>query len=287
MTDVLVKQPDGTFIKKSLQAVKAEIDDTQKQTNPINNKKNDLIINQPQQHLSYLDDLVFELLDQADIEISSELMSRFKNLINSWLKNIRTDWQLLDSLSKAVGKGGLSLSTVEAEELLYILRQLRTKYKSNIKINNQTDEINLKTKENSTKNTLEENNALRIRQLEANHNNLVNDIEKPIKQIKKETVGPIEEMRKFSLDDFRRLGNNNEVRKESLLNKFISWREHSYLFYLKLKFAWLQSPLYNMYIKIIIESFNNEQNLVEYLKDNKTMSLEEFLTINDINKNLV
>ena len=61
--------------------------------------------------------------------------------------------------------------------------------------------------------------------------------------VKKSSVGPVDELRNFTLVDFRRLSDKPEDAVEKIKDKFDVLREESFLLYLNGKEAWQSSPL--------------------------------------------
>lgn len=80
-------------------------------------------------------------------------------------------------------------------------------------------------------------------------------VEKPLE------MTPVDEIRYFSLVDFRRLSGNPAEAARRLQQKFTNVREESIVFYLEALAAWRQSPLYHNYLTQIESSLGKGENL--------------------------
>lgn len=105
---------------------------------------------------------------------------------------------------------------------------------------------------------------------------LVHDVQAP-SQSNVRTMGPVDEFRAFTLTDLHRLGNTKEKMTTSMVDKFIVLRDDSFVLYLDAIDAFRQSPLYRQYQEHILTSINESISLQTSLDYD-----EEGMTLNDV-----
>lgn len=105
---------------------------------------------------------------------------------------------------------------------------------------------------------------------------LVHDVQAP-SQSNVRTMGPVDEFRMFTLTDLHRLGNTKEKMTTSMVDKFIVLRDDSFVLYLDAIDAFRQSPLYRQYQEHILTSINESISLQTALDYD-----EEGMTLNDV-----
>ena len=98
--------------------------------------------------------------------------------------------------------------------------------------------------------------------------------------------GPIEEIKNFTLTDFRRLSSVKQEAVSRLRQKFINLKEESFLFYLQALEAWQQSPLYKKYIERICESLNKNLTIAGLVKKDDELTEEEIKLLVQMEKEL-
>ncbi len=114
---------------------------------------------------------------------------------------------------------------------------------------------------------------------------VIQDIKPP--KVEKQTVGPVDELKNFTLEDFRRLGMNTADSAKKLREKFKYLEEDSYLVFMDGVEAWYNSPLYRQYQEVIAKSLNNKMPVSEILSgamaatDLKPEEFKAILKLND------
>lgn len=114
---------------------------------------------------------------------------------------------------------------------------------------------------------------------------IVQDIKPP--QIVKQSVGPVDELENFSLDDFRRLEINAKAAGLKLIDKFETLKYDSYLLFIDGVKAWYNSPLYKQYQDVLYQSLLRNKSVNEILTGGnikKDLKLEEFKAILEVNE---
>ncbi len=100
------------------------------------------------------------------------------------------------------------------------------------------------------------------------------------------SFGPIDEIKSFTLTDFRRLSSDTREAVFRLRQKFINLKEESFLFYLQAVEAWQQSPLYKKYMERICESLNKKLRLSGLVRKEDDLTEEEIKILIQMEKDL-
>lgn len=105
-------------------------------------------------------------------------------------------------------------------------------------------------------------------------------------------VGPIGELQYMSLNDFRRISDDPQVRAEKILEKLDLLEEESYVQRVKGIKAWQECEVFDLYIQIGAEAMSEEKTLEEVISEydkrgDQFLTKEEFFSINELNKKLV
>lgn len=246
-----------------------------------------------------------KVLSQLDFKIPADLQSRLDMLVKLHAKGIRTDEQVLDYAQREVGTGGLGLSAENSKKLLLAVKEIagvpegRSGRKTRaVKVPLSKPTPAMPNKETSAKPVVDpaKMNVFRDK-LQAvgrppagqspwkEAKPVLHDIRPSAEAEAKRGVGPVDEMRMFSLKDFRRLSSDTKTAKEILLQKFETLREESYLLFFEAVKAWYQSPLYKEYQAVIKQALDSGQK-IENVFSADSLQPEEFKAIVNINKQL-
>lgn len=104
---------------------------------------------------------------------------------------------------------------------------------------------------------------------------------------KSSNLGPIEEIKYFSLTDFRRLSSDPVEAASRLKQKFINLKDESYILYLNALEAWRQSPLFSDYIAASIDMLNQKKKLAEAEADKTKIQMKEIGALINMEKDLL
>ncbi|MFA6098880.1 MAG: hypothetical protein WCV50_03845 [Patescibacteria group bacterium] len=112
------------------------------------------------------------------------------------------------------------------------------------------------------------------------------DIRQPQK-----VLGPIEEMEEIDLKEFRRLGSSPQESADKVFEKINLLEEDSWELKTEGIEAWKRSPVFSAYVKIGQESMKSNISVDEIIRkyqsqNQSTLLYEEFLAINELNKNI-
>ena len=116
---------------------------------------------------------------------------------------------------------------------------------------------------------------------------VIQDIKPP--KSEKQSVGPVEELEKFTIIDFRRMSSSIELAGKKVLDKFETLKHDSYLLFMDGVEAWYNSPIYKNYQYIISQSLKQNktvENLIVDLDFLENLKLAEFKEVIKINNKL-
>lgn len=248
------------------------------------------------------DDEVGEILKRIKFSISNELRGRLRSLIISRLKDVRTNDQVIDYAVRAKEVGGLGLSEIQAQQLLAAINPQGQDSSLNRRLAAKKEERKVDWKESGEKivrpsvistiqpekvTALEVEERKLVERIVGAERHVLQDVTAPAKD--KKTLGPVEELRQFTLTDFRRLAVTTQEAGRALQEKFTTVRNDSYLWYVEAVDAWQQSPLYKKYLQVIKESIASNKKIAEYLqaaRGQDQLKEEEFKAIVKVDQGL-
>lgn len=291
------------------------------------------------------DEALDEIVNKINFNLNEELYPRLKSLIQSRLKEIRNNDQVIDYAQRPKEQGGLGLDKDKANELLkQILKTLHLE--NSLKNSDDSSTMPLPKFQNARPNknsiaslNLADSPAIpKIRTIDVpelpkatplisstppkSSKPTVSDIKITVpnklaglvqnstdfNQLGKDkasgdhllnsnggqdyissSVGPIEEMKMFSITDLHRLGATPKEMQEAVMQKFDILKQDSFLLYLDAVKAWFSSSLYRQYQNIIQECINvgdSLENIIEQNKNVSKISMDDFMSIVEINKHL-
>jgi hypothetical protein len=112
-------------------------------------------------------------------------------------------------------------------------------------------------------------------------------IVRDITPAKPANLGPVDEIRYFTLTDFRRLSANPSEAASRLAQKFTNLRDESYILYMNALEAWRGSPLFNDYIGASASSLNLKKKVAENLADKNKIQMNEIKALIQMEKDLL
>ncbi|MBU0596983.1 hypothetical protein KJ641_00310, partial [Patescibacteria group bacterium] len=264
-----------------------------------------------------LADLESKVLKKLNFSVASDLRGRVLSLITSRMKNIRTDEQFMDYAGREAEIGGLGLDESQTKELLDTAkkelsipdmvrmgsrRQMRQEMaeKKNAPI---VEPAPQKAPEEPRKPEVRRPIPImppaepKIRMIEKPilhdvvlpHTNLDNDMSLGDSEHDL-TTGPVDEIRDFSIIDFRRLASSPVKARELLLNKFRMLKKESYLYLIKAKIAWKDSPMYKGYLQVLAQALSDQKTIEQVLtsmESEESLTKEEFDSVVFVNSHIV
>lgn len=240
--------------------------------------------------------------------IPEEVKGRLQSLIESRVKDVRSDDDVLTYGTRPVGDGGLGLSPEQAATLLETI----------------LDTLNLEPSEHSeavqpeateapapepAENPKQEKKPVfsydvpgrdeipwqprfatapekqSTYSVPATHDGkpMLQDVQPPSSVPR--TMGPVDEFRACTLTDLRRLGGHAEQMAAAMIDKFMVLRDESFVLYLDAVDAFRQSPLFRSYQEHLLTSLNEGISLETALEyDEQGMTMEDVTAIVNIMK---
>jgi len=255
--------------------------------------------------VSKVPDHSFEaVLREIRFPVSDEITPQLRSLVATRLRGIRDDQQVEEYARRERKKGGLGWSEDQAQALVLILSRMAAgsagsrKQTTVVRLRKNTSG-NLPLTKTITDLTsgvapqgLSRENKQTISLSSSQHRPLIQDIKPqpvstPSVPLEETTVGPVEELRRFTLVDWRRLGKNQEEIVAALETKFQNLKKDSYLLFLEGKQAWQGSPIYSDYLAVLKGALEKTQKINDYLSAQaNSFTPEEFANLIILNQAL-
>ncbi len=249
------------------------------------------------------EDSVEGVLASLPFKIPADLKGRLSSLIQSRIKDIRSDNQVIEYAERSADMGGLGLSPENSSLLISTIQKVfhvrpttvipkNKKTKSDLvtsmklpKAHPTNVAASLAQNHDSTRGG--DTNQKIAKPQSKNRNPILHDVIAPSPHPEDRTISPMDELRNFSLVDFRRLSTNVDQAKEILLNKFAQLKQESFILFLKSGEAWRKSPLFQIYSTILYESISTGRTVAEVIAskgDSDSISGEEFTALASVGK---
>ena len=254
-------------------------------------------------------DALQAVIPKLGFPVPADLLSRLRTRIEARMKDVHNDDQFLEYVMKDAKAGGLGFTAEQAETALRVvkeefrLEQKNRPMRRRRKIQDTRNKIQ-ETKEQGTrgKQEIKKQEIIEQKNPKSEIKNLKSEMGKPVlhdvlppkpvqpssQQEQKKSVGPVDEIRLFTLVDFRRLSRDAGKAGELLLKKFETIREESHLLYLQAKAAWKESPLYQEYLGVLKQAMNTGKTVDETLaaQGKEGLTKGEFEAVVEVNKQL-
>lgn len=246
-----------------------------------------------------------QILSKIKFPVRDDILGRLHSLIASLIKGVRTEEQIKEYGLKSENFGGLGWNEAQVEALLLAVKQVSNLgmqfekpvvQKSNPIVSDP--KISVKPVEyfsnQDFKDVVLENKPVDkpytppiASTAIPGAKPMVQDIVKAVQpEVEKKSIGPLEELKNFTLTDFRRLGSTASQSADVLKGKFEVIKKDSYLQYMEAISAWSESPLYLTYQGIIKQSLETRVKISDILADiksNQALKFVEFEAIVDVN----
>ncbi len=264
---------------------------------------------------------VEEILKNLSFKVPEQSLVNLKNNLVLFLKDIKSEEQVSEVLVQPIYLGGADLKREQVKELLNLAKQKirliseedinlaaplkrvaplknslpmkegeilpsssapfnafvhKPPFKKEVKEIKSLDD--LLEKEEKTVNV--------ISQLVKNKENKIGPTRGDIMPPKNTVIGPVEEIRNFTVNDLRHLASVSEQAVARLQQKFINLKEESFLLYLQALEAWQKSPLYKDYLEQVCNSFNQEKKLLDIDRRVENLTSEEISLIIKMEKEI-
>jgi len=239
-----------------------------------------------------------EIVQKLNLKLNPDTEKRLVGLVQLRLKDIRSEDEARDWMVMPENQMGIGLDNERAQKILKIIEEKKKGVDSIKDVPMLKRPLGTPTalaKEDrepfpavSTPNNpfIHSSNSISnagkakandgVENFSVKNNSQARPIMKDITPAKPMNLGPVDEIRYFTLTDFRRLSTNPEEAAARLKQKFINLREESYLLFINSLEAWRGSPLFIDYVNASVRALNTKSKLTEGAKDEK-------ITIDEIN----
>lgn len=248
--------------------------------------------------------IVERIIESNQIELIPQLEAKFYNIIFSFLKHTREKLDIEELLSKRIVDLGLGLEKGKVSSIIKLLTEIRDKIDETH--GGILNDLNVQefVKQNESQNkeyisNLDPRQQIQIKPLNSNIPFIRRDVARSntartkmsdVKQ-KPRIISPVEELGELNITIFRRISNNpveatqrimdiiNAFGKESILKKAMAIKN------------WRKSEIYKIYLMLGRESIEKNlpvSKLIEQkaIANEKTITLDEFQAISDLNKKI-
>lgn len=249
-----------------------------------------------------VDPVLKAILVKLSFAIALDLLGRLKSLIDSRLKGVRTDAQILNYMQREESTGGLGLEPKQADELLKVVKQEYNLPGSEPRQGSRIPKKKLaKMREGSQAKEYKKRQTVQPKTQESiPKQSIISGEKKPIlhdvtvpetqeeslrEMASPKSMGPIEELENFSLIDFRRLSQNTKEAADLVRQKFLVLENESFLLFWQGKKAWTKSPIYKEYLEILKRSLGGAKELVAVTgkREDSSLSASEVKAIIKLN----
>ncbi len=210
---------------------------------------------------------VQRIAEAVPFSIPEVLYSRLHALIQSRIKDIRSDEQVRTYAMREETHGGLGLNASEAQAVVDTIHSvLAVKQAKEIPGPRKTvmhTPLPSPRRKNVGHDALSARVPYAMQSGQAKSTVSLQDIHPPKKA--SQAMGPVDEIRSMDLINFRRLSQDPNSAIEVLREKIDTIRKESYLEYIRTQDAWHQSPLYGMYLAHLRKALDSNQSLKDVL----------------------
>ena len=207
---------------------------------------------------------VSRVVEVLSFDIPQNLHLRLHSLIQSRVKDVRSDHQLSSYAMRAIESGGLGLTEEQAEILVETIHTVLAVRKEVAIPGTKMTVIDTPSHSNGSHN-LREYSPERGTSISAQKNPTVSlqDIHPP--EIRDEVMGPIDEIASMTLHHFRSLSKDPHIAIDIMQKKIDTLRAESYFEYIKAQDAWQKSPLYALYLAHLSRALDTNKHLKDVL----------------------
>lgn len=266
---------------------------------------------------------VEEVIRKIGFGVAPDLQGRLKSLILARLKDIKSEDETREVLSRAVKSSGLGLSEIQADKVVKLCKEVVEAEGKAVKESGakaaplkggvsgmslmvEPPELPMVIPANN--NFVTKNSTPAVAPVKPVGDSVVSKLinesmaSEPVFKISsKPTVrpmvqdvsapqdlemGPVEEFKSLTITEFRRLSSNPEEAAKRLHQKMFNLQEESFVWYLDAVAAYHSSPLYLEYMAAISQSLADRKSLANVLAVKNGIKLNEVMAIVEMEKTL-
>ena len=235
-----------------------------------------------------------EVIKKIKFFISPENLIKLRQIIQVFLKDVRSENETRELLAKSRGQGGLSMEQPQIEEVIKLCREFLGRPVKEIPVSplKKIPSAPLQTLPkkfeapgepataapfNSSVHAPLSGQKPATRAPEKSY-----QIKPTLEKVKMQDVvshavemGPVEEIGNLTLTDFRRLSADPAEAASRLKQKFVNLRDESYVLYLQALEAWQKSPLCAAYLSAPERSLIEKKKISDVLVDKNNLTVAE------------
>lgn len=248
-----------------------------------------------------------KIIEANAINLVQQLESKFNSLIFSFLKHTRTKFDLEEVFNNRIINSGLGFDKDKTNKILNILSEIRGKIEESggdiLNDINAKSLSELSKKDSDLKTTehlsnLDPRQSIQIKPVNSDIPFVNRTVDAPsspyktklsdVKQ-KPRVVSPVEELGEINITIFRRLSSNPLEAAQRIMDNINSFGHESILKKAMAVKNWRKSEVYRIYLALGRESIDKNLPINKIIEQKivakeKTLTMEEFKAISDINK---
>ena len=238
-------------------------------------------------------DDVGPVVSALNFSIAGDLTGRLASLLTSVRKGVRTTAQLSEYAQRDLASGGLGLNDSQAQELVSVASQVLGVPSAPPPVGKRMRPVKPSAPKSQPAPVAPEPPVVHeggVAALRASIDTIqgtdvrprLQDITPPTaavesrSPISSQSTSPIDELSKFTFEEFVRLSDSPEAAGQLLLKKMQHLQKDSYLQYLKGKAAWHKSPLYQQYLDVLADSLEQGTPVEDLLDAGNGLTPEQF-----------
>lgn len=328
---VTIKKPDGTFAKVTLSEFKKTQASLQKPKEDVKPKlrTDGGSLLEEKLKIKSLTPLfspkrekqVEEIMSKLGFSVSLEILGRLKSLVLARLKDIKSEEESRELMSRSIKNGGLGLTEQQVEKIIKLCGEVENeddgKMASTPILKGKPANLSLMVEPPELPAVVGSmpnfvippavvENKKEKRSFEIDQDPIANLINKSVanepifkldtKPVLRQSMeditpsniemGPVEEIKSTTIADFRRFSSNPEEAAKRLQQKMFNLQDESFVWYLEALTAYHASPLYTEYMQSVCQSLAERKSLANVLTVKNSIKLNEVMALVEMEKGL-
>ncbi|MFH1890245.1 MAG: hypothetical protein ABIJ91_01620 [Candidatus Kuenenbacteria bacterium] len=248
---------------------------------------------------NFIDRSAQDILNKMDFVTDERIQRNLRSIIVSRFRNIRGLVEIKEALLKPMEFGGTGFNQEQAEKTIKLIESKREEVEKVIKTGRAPAEQDTQGARQLVKETVKPIRRVAAKEVivkpsvERKFNKLGYRREDDQEQFSAihQAMGPVEEIKALTLDNFRKLGKNPDEAADRIAEKINLLEDESIVKKADGIKAWQSSSVYGLYLLIgsasIAEKTTVEEIIVKRKQENKSyLTYEEFDAIADLNRRL-
>lgn len=112
-----------------------------------------------------------------------------------------------------------------------------------------------------------------------------------VRPVTRQLTGPLEELQYMTIEDFRRLGRDENEIKDEVMERIMLLNEESFVRKIQGIKAWKSSPVFKTYLLLSLRGIREKKTVEQLIEENQrqnieTLTISEYEAISDLNQKL-